>query len=372
MAKRVIHEDHISHDRWMVSYADFLTLLLAFFVVMYSVSQLDEAKYRVLSDTLTEAFNVPEQSLDPIQVGERVRAVNPGIVEDQTQSPEQKPESGRVEEQGEKATTSEPQLPEEFRKISQQVQQEFAELMKQDLVSVQGNEEWLEIELKSSLLFASGEAEASDAAVPIMTAMAGIVKGSQLPIRVEGFTDDQPIASAQFPSNWELSAARAGSIVKLLVEEGVDATRLAAIGYGEFQPVAPNTDEIGRAANRRVVLMISRNASLRPAIARRETIAPATLVPAADAAAPQPPAPDAAVAPTAAQPLDGVAAEAPDAAESASAPAAAPTGEAGPDAVAPPTNVVRIELEGGGVLFTNDPARAAGATPPATESSPPP
>jgi chemotaxis protein MotB len=344
MAKRIIREDTVSHERWMVSYADFLTLLLAFFVVMYAVSQRNEDKFRVLSQTLSEAFNMPERSIDPIQVGEPVTASNPGNVPDAIESPEQLPGSGRVDEDEPKATTSEPQLPEEFRRISQRVEEQFADLVARDLVSVQGNEEWLEIELKSSLLFASGEATASEAARPIMREMAAVVRDSELPIRVEGFTDDRPIATSIYPSNWELSSARAATIVKLLTESGVGPTRLAAIGYGEFQPVAGNDSEEGRAANRRVVLMLSRNARLRPEL-------PRTPLPAPGSAAALPATATPAATSEAGQPAAGPA-------EVTTGPGV-PAPDATPAAPAEP-GVVRVELEGGGILFTNDPARGAG------------
>ena len=339
MAKRIIREDTVSHERWMVSYADFLTLLLAFFVVMYAVSQRNEDKFRVLSRTLSEAFNMPERSINPIQVGEPVTAVNPGNVPDAIESPEQLPGSGRVDEDEPKATTSEPQLPDEFHRISQRVEEQFADLVARDLISVQGNEEWLEIELKSSLLFASGEATASAAARPIMQEMAAVVRDSELPIRVEGFTDDRPIATSTFPSNWELSSARAATIVKLLTEFGVGPTRLAAIGYGEFQPVAGNDTEEGRAANRRVVLMLSRNARLRPELQRTSLPAPSEPQPRTASAEPVPPADVAGAAPSAAVPVE------------ATSPPVAPVVPAEP-------GVVRVELEGGGILYTNDPARA--------------
>lgn len=312
MARRVIQEDVINRDRWMVSYADFMTLLLSFFVVMYSVSQVNDDKYRVLTRTMEQAFKIPESAIDPIQIGVPVTAVNPGVVQHSVQSPEQKPSSGHTEEKEQKATTSEPQLPEEFRRISQEVQQQFSDLIAKDLVSVQGNEEWLEIELKSSLLFQSGEAEAGVDAGPIMEALAVIVGDSGLPVRVEGFTDDQPIASAIYPSNWELSSARAASIVKMLTTNGVAASRLAAIGYGEFQPVSTNDTEEGRAENRRVVLMISRAARLRPEIKRNIAVPPSV--------------------------------------------------DAGPAVAVPaapaPDRVVAVELEGGGILYTNEAAPA--------------
>lgn len=334
MARRVIKEEEINRDRWMVSYADFMTLLLSFFVVMYSVSQINDDKYRVLTRTMEEAFKVPETAINPIQIGDPVTAVNPGVVEDSVQSPEQKPTSGQTDEPEQKATTSEPQLPEEFRRISREVEQKFSDLIAKDLVSVQGNEEWLAIELKSSLLFQSGEAEAGVDAGPIMAALADTVRDGGLPIRVEGFTDDQPIASDIYPSNWELSSARAASIVKILEENGVAASRLAAIGYAEFQPVQPNDSEEGRAANRRVVLMISRGARLRP------SIAPA-------------PTPEPTPAPTP-EPTPAPAAETTDAT----------------DVQAPPGKVVAVELEGGGVIYTSDPASVQRAAPPPAAPSP--
>lgn len=293
MARRVIREDTVSHERWMVSYADFLTLLLAFFVVMYAVSQRDESKFRVLSQTLTKAFNIPPSTIDPIQRGDPVTAVLPGVVPDATQSPEQQPESGRTGEQGPRATTSEPQLPEEFRRISERVGKEFAGLVAEGLLAVRGNEEWLEIELRSSLLFASGEASIGAEARPILRQLAAAVRDSALPIRVEGFTDDRPIATGAFPSNWELSSARAATIVKLLAQFGIAPTRLAAIGYGEFQPVASNASEAGRARNRRVVLMLSRSALLRPQLPRTSPQEAAALAAPAAAAAPEVRQPDA-------------------------------------------------------------------------------
>jgi chemotaxis protein MotB len=335
MARRVIKEDRISHERWMVSYADFLTLLLAFFVVMYSVSQLNEDKYRVLSNTLTAAFNLPERSLQPIQVGERVTAVMPGVVDDAVESPEQKRGAAEVQSGEAGAVTLEPQLPEEFRRIARRVEDQFAELVQQELVTVQGNEEWLEIELQSSLLFASGDAELNENADPIIAQLADAVRDSELPIRVEGFSDDRPIANALYPSNWELSSARAASVVKMLSRDGVDPKRLAAVGYAEFQPVAPNDTEAGRAANRRVSLMISRTARLRPELA--------------------------APAPEEAPPPEGV-------------PDGAPVADQEPEG-----GVMRIELEDGGLLFTNDPSRAAARgdegdapAPAASEASPVP
>ncbi|WP_163030391.1 OmpA family protein, partial [Pseudomonas viridiflava] len=136
-------------------------------------------------------------------------------------------------------------------------------LIQSDQMTVRGNELWIEIELNSSLLFGSGDAMPSDKAFTIIEKVAGIVKRFDNPIHVEGFTDDQPISTAQFPTNWEPSSARSASIVRMLAIDGVNPARLASVGYGEFQPIAPNTSATGRAKNRRVVLVISRNLDVR-------------------------------------------------------------------------------------------------------------
>ena len=122
------------------------------------------------------------------------------------------------------------------------------------------------MELSSSLLFPSGDAIPHQDAFDIIEKISSILAPFDNPIQVEGFTDNLPISTAQYPTNWELSAARAASIVRMLVMDGVQPERLAAVGYGEFQPIADNADAAGRARNRRVVLVISRNAD-----ARRQT-----------------------------------------------------------------------------------------------------
>lgn len=143
--------------------------------------------------------------------------------------------------------------------IANDVRQAFGDLIASDQLTVRGNELWIEIELKSSLLFGSGDAMPSDMAFSIIDKVATILKPFDNPVHVEGFTDNQPISTAQYPTNWELSTARAASIVRMMALEGIDPRRMAAVGYGEFQPVADNATADGRGRNRRVVLVISRN-----------------------------------------------------------------------------------------------------------------
>ena len=142
----------------------------------------------------------------------------------------------------------------------------FDELINQGVVTLETSDEWLELSLRNSLLFGSGDAEPHYDAFDVVERIAAVLRNRDNAIRVEGFTDNRPINTNAFPSNWELSAARSAAVVRMLSMEGVEAERLAAVGYGEHQPVARNDTEEGRRRNRRVVLLISRDASIRGAM----------------------------------------------------------------------------------------------------------
>lgn len=249
MARRRRHEEHENHERWLVSYADFITLLFAFFVVMYSISSINEGKYKILSETLTGVFNQPDRSIKPIPVGdERPRTTEP--------------DRSMVDEESSQQQIAASTL----QSIADSIRDAFGGLLQSDQLKVRGNELWIEIELSSGLLFPSGDALPNDEAFEIIEKIAKILAPYGNPIHVEGFTDNQPIKTPQYPTNWELSAARAASIVRMLAMDGVDPSRLAAVGYGEFQPVADNATAEGRARNRRVVLVVSRNLDVRRSV----------------------------------------------------------------------------------------------------------
>ena len=247
-----------NHERWLVSYADFITLLFAFFVVMYSISQVNESKYRVLSETLVEAFR-PARSLDPIQVGQ----------------PSRSPSASAIDIRGDwRGDTEQPELGQagglaaedlgNLEQLAQRIETDFAELIEDELLTVRANEYWLQVELRDSILFDSGSTELSGRARTIFSDLAGLLQEYGNQIQVEGHTDNVPISSRRYPSNWELSAARASAIVKLLVADGLSPDRLSAVGYGEHQPLGANETEDGRASNRRVALMIARQNLERP------------------------------------------------------------------------------------------------------------
>lgn len=260
MVRRRHAEVHVNQERWLVSYADFITLLFAFFVVMYSISQVNQSKYRVLSETFEHAFNSRQITTDTTSSNPIEKIINPIQVGEPALSPDPSAIDVEQESAGDAASTSSGQLQE----ISALVNERFADLINDELVSVSSNELWLQIELKDSILFASGGTDLSLQAQAIFDEIAGILKGYSNPIQVEGYTDNIPINNPRYPSNWELSSARASAIVKLLAARGVAPQRLSAVGFGEFQPVASNEHPAGRAQNRRVALMIARRKIERP------------------------------------------------------------------------------------------------------------
>ena len=200
----------------------------------------------MLSDSMEGIFSQPERAIKPIPVGdERFKG--------QSDSDDGESGSGSVAQ-------------DPLASIAEQIRDQFDGLLGDGKLHVRANEMWLELELSSSLLFPSGDAIPHQDAFDIIEKISSILAPFDNPIQVEGFTDNLPISTAQYPTNWELSAARAASIVRMLVMDGVQPERLAAVGYGEFQPIADNADAAGRARNRRVVLVISRNAD-----ARRQT-----------------------------------------------------------------------------------------------------
>lgn len=274
MARKKKHEEHENHERWLISYADFITLLFAFFVVMYAVSSINEGKYRVLSDALVSAFRSSERSMTPIQVGQVSKTTKqPGMITGVVDLP--KGNEGEAEKTlspikqemvaigtnlsdvtgaGQQKTDDEGVAA--IKRMADKVEQAMSNLIAQDLVVVRRNDLWVEVEINTSILFPSGSADLQNAAMPILSELAKILKDFPNPIRVEGFTDTVPINTLVFPSNWELSAARAASVVHLFAREGVNPRRMAAIGLGEFHPIADNSTLEGRNKNRRVVILI--------------------------------------------------------------------------------------------------------------------
>ncbi len=232
-------------DRWLISYADFITLLFAFFVVMYAVSSINVGKYKEVTESLVSAFQKVPRSLEPIQVGEISRDNKNDVIE----TPLKNAQGNTADEANNKNSLS-------FSEKADQIEKNMMELVKMDEITMRRSDNWLEVEINTKILFPSGEAQLVESAIPVLTKVAGVLAPYPNPINVEGFTDNIPISTPEFPSNWELSAARAASVVHLFSKAGVEPSRMSAIAYGEYRPIAPNTTVAGRLKNRRVVIAV--------------------------------------------------------------------------------------------------------------------
>jgi chemotaxis protein MotB len=305
MARKKKHEEHQNHEAWAIPYGDLVTLLFALFTVMYAVSSVNDGKFRVLSDSMIAAFNGAPRSTRPIIIGDKepgkggdklLTGIAPKPLIEPTNPNADLDASGR-------GGSADP--PGALSRMQRDVQASMRSLIDAKLVTVQRNHLWLEIEINADVLFPSGSGELSAEAEPVLQQLAQVLKPFSNPIRVEGHTDDRPIKTAAFPSNWELSAARAASVVHRFMQQGIDPQRLEIVGFGEFRPRQPNDTVEGRNANRRVVVLVldqaAQDASQAPLPAAAQDASQGPL-PAAAQDAVEAPLPAAAPAPLTDQP----------------------------------------------------------------------
>jgi len=230
-------EDNENHERWLISYADFITLLFAFFVVMYAISVVNIGKYTVLSEALGDAF------------GGRGAATRPNT---QVEI-DALPLSNIIARKRAEAAKRDR---ERLDLLARKLDSVLAPLVRSGKVRVTRNARGVTVEINASILFTEGDAALAATARASLQTVAQLLKDDPHAIEVEGHTDDTPIANPAFPSNWELSAVRASTVVRLFVDQGIAERRLAAVGRGANQPVASNDDPLGRARNRRVAVTI--------------------------------------------------------------------------------------------------------------------
>jgi len=297
MRRRQRHEEHVNHERWAIPYGDLITLLLAFFVVMYAMSAVNEGKYRVLSQSIVEAFHGSSRVIAPSNLAPNAPASAAPVVDPAANghgsalTPISLPGSA-----AQPAPTREQQ---NLSAIQRSVEEALKPLIDRKLVVIRRTPDWLEIEIRTDILFSSGVARIAPQAQSVLENIAGILAPFPNALRVEGYTDDKPISTPQFPSNWELSAARAASVARLFSDHGVAAQRLGIIGWGEVRPIADNSTEEGRNRNRRVMVVVLSDRGSGPsrftndadkagqtAQAEPAPAKPASDVPAAPAAAP--------------------------------------------------------------------------------------
>ena len=247
MSRRQQQHEQENHERWLVSYADFITLLFAFFVVMYSISSVNEGKYKVLSRTLVAAFTGQPTRALPVQAGAGAGGP-PRLV----QLPPL-PTAGTPPSAAQRAREA---LRRRLADIARTLAARLRSQVLAGQVQVRLTPLGVSIDIHDKVLFASGSAQLSDGAQALLSAISQVLGQLPYQFQVDGYTDDRPIHNAQFASNWDLSVMRALSVVNTLIGQGVAPQQLVAAGYGQYHPLATNATAEGRAANRRVSIVI--------------------------------------------------------------------------------------------------------------------
>lgn len=259
--RRKRHEEHLNHEAWAIPYADLMTLLLAFFVVMYAVSVVNKGKYRVMSESMTDAFNGHSAVVLPVAAGQTgvIAPSSTSATNEASVSPIRLPiplhgtAAALATERAAEAVAAKPST---LARIEQQIQQALQPLIDRKLVILRRTPDRLEIEIRTDILFTSGAAQLSASASRVLVGVASILGPFPNALRVEGFTDNVPISTPIYPSNWELSAARAASVARLFAEHGVAPGRLGIVGWGDVRPIADNATNDGRNQNRRVLVVV--------------------------------------------------------------------------------------------------------------------
>ena len=269
---RVRHQenDHEPLDRWLVSYADYVTLMFALFVVLYSIAITKEEQYKTISETLSQVFDKPTKKETGV-TGDAVLTDNQPRSDYQQFGASLEAPSGPdiVADAKEQPVLEKPQFGNPLVSLQQQLTQSLANLIEKGVAKVESDEEWLTIQLNSGLLFPSGSGSPIASADVVLKEIVTLLNQTNNVIRVRGYTDNEAINNEIFDSNWELSMVRAMVVLRRLQDLGVNPARLAAEGYGEYSPFADNSTAAGRAENRKVVIAVSKLSS-KPAMSEAD------------------------------------------------------------------------------------------------------
>ena len=241
-------EEALSHERWLVSYADFMTLLFAFFVVLFAATYRDNQSIRKLARAIHNGF----QTMGAFSADE---SGSGGAYS--TETPNADDNTSRVQNDKTPIQPASAGSVEDMLKLRKELEAAMGQELENHEVVLQVTPEGFVISLKELGFFNSGQAELLPGAAGKIEKIAKVLSKPGLEIRVEGHSDNQPIHNDQFRSNWELSTARAMAVLRLLVDDaGFDPKKLSASGYGEYRPVADNSTVEGRRMNRRVDLVV--------------------------------------------------------------------------------------------------------------------
>src|SRR6202521_6154220 len=262
MSRRKRRSSHSNHDRWLVSYADFITLLFAFFVVLYASSQVDKRKVGKLAFAIQAAFQeigVFQGSTAAMPIDDVINPMafntSPAI-----ENTERTANLGWIASHPDASLDPGLEVG-DLAELQTEMETALASEIKRKEIAMHREPDGLVISLREAGFFESGSAQMKSTSQAAFDRIAGMLRERDYRLRIEGHTDNVPIHNSQFPSNWELSTSRATEIVRLLiVREGFGPARLSAAGYAEYYPVATNLTTEGRAMNRRVDIVILGNA----------------------------------------------------------------------------------------------------------------
>jgi chemotaxis protein MotB len=250
VSRKKKHPEHENHERWLVSYADFMTLLFAFFVVMFASANQDKAKAKAISEAV-------ENALKDGHAAAKIAAVLGGTVDDRGQGNAMRKGPGGAQKSAVEPPPAPPPVVAELLPSLEFLNQELQQEIRAGRLKLSLEPRGLVVTLPQATYFPSGQDAIDPATFATLDKVAQVILKLPNPIRVEGHTDAMPIHNARFRSNWELSAARSIAMLELLTTRfKIPRDRLAVAGYAENVPVAPNETEEGRARNRRVDLVI--------------------------------------------------------------------------------------------------------------------
>lgn len=245
MRRRRKSKPHVSHERWLVSYADFITLMFAFFVVLFATAQADKKKEAAVSQAIDQAFRTLGL-FQPVKVDPHAKAM--AVSDDQ-------PAQVNIMMGDELAAL--PEVKQDLERLQRELQGKLSNQIAQHVVSLKMGRDGLIISLREAGFYDSGSATPHAASMSSLDSIAETLQATPYDIRIEGHTDNVPIHTSQFDSNWELSTARATRLARLFIERHqFRPARLSASGYAEFHPVASNDSVDGRSQNRRVDIIV--------------------------------------------------------------------------------------------------------------------
>ncbi len=260
LRKRRHTVEHDNIHRWLISYADYMTLMFALFVVLYAMAMVNEKPFESITESVGRVFQANSEQSKNRGHGDSILMVNTSKTIKNLYGNGVLEVSGPALLDNEKdlSNVSDAQLGSHLSSLEEELNTALYDLVETGFAQLQIDGEWLEIELNSGLLFPSGSSSTTNSAQAILAVIYDVIGQSSNFIRVRGYTDNQKINNEIYPSNWELSIFRATAILRGLEDLGLNPARMALEGYGQYYPSADNSTSEGRARNRKVVIAISK------------------------------------------------------------------------------------------------------------------